>query len=97
MLHTSYCYAIAALDRFYHRHVLLFGAIAGVLLHQLHRLATATEHGSWVYNFYYIATNLAAVDFSNFCHNGSSYYFMNVLPEYQVFHSDDSFVRISFG
>ncbi len=65
MLHTSYCYAIAALNRFYHRHVLLFGAITGVFLHQLHRLATATKHGSWVYNFYYIATNLAAVDFSN--------------------------------
>ena len=30
--------------------------IAGVFLHQLHRLATATEHGSWVYNFYYIAS-----------------------------------------
>ena len=65
MLHASYSYAITALDRFYHRHVLLLGAIAGVFLHQLHRLATAAEHGSWVYYFYHVAANLAAVDFSN--------------------------------
>ena len=72
MLCASYLYTIAALDGFYHGHMLLLGTIRGVLFHLLHRLTATTQHGTRIYYFHYVATYRATIDFSCLCHNRSS-------------------------
>ena len=72
MLYASNLYTIAALDRFYNGHMLLFCRIRGVLLHQFHGLTAAAEHGSRIHYLYHVATNRATVDLSCFSHNRSS-------------------------
>lgn len=72
MLYASHLYTIAAIDRFYHRHMLLLGTIRCILLHQFHGLSATAEYGSGIHYFHYVATNCATVNFSVLSHNCSS-------------------------
>ena len=64
MLYASNLYTIAALDRFYNGHMLLFCRIRGVLLHQFHVLTAAAEHGSRSHYLYHVARGLCVLSSS---------------------------------